>query len=183
MLKATETIKIKDLEFEVLINEAQIREKVFEIAQLINHDYADKNPLLIGVLNGSFVFCADLYRELTIPSEISFIRMASYEGTQSSGELKQLLGLSDNIFRRHVIIVEDIIDTGRTMESILNHFKERGAKSVEICSLLVKPNSLEMKLDIRYKCFEISDEFVVGYGLDYDGQGRNLKEIYQLPRE
>ncbi len=183
MLKTTDTIKIKDLEFEVLISEQNIRQKVKEVGEKISQDFEGKNPLLIGVLNGSFMFCADLCREVKIPSEVSFIRMASYEGTQSSGSIKQILGLSDNVFRRHVIIVEDIIDSGKTMESILDHFQERGAKSVEICSFLVKPNSLEVDLNIRYKCFEISDEFVVGYGLDYDGQGRNLKEIYQLPRK
>lgn len=179
----TKTVKIKDLEFEVLISEQEIQQKIKEVAQQINQEYKEKNPLLIGVLNGSFVFCADLCREITIPSEVSFIRMASYEGTQSSGNIKQILGLSDNVFRRHVIIVEDIIDSGKTMESILTHFQERGAKSVEVCSFLVKPNKLSIEIDIRYKCFEISDEFVVGYGLDYDGQGRNLKEIYQLPRK
>ena len=173
-------VKIKDLEFELLIGEEKIKSKIKEVALQISKDYQSKNPLLIGVLNGSFIFCADLVRQIDVPSEVSFIRVASYEGTQSSGDIKQILGLSDNVFRRDVIIVEDIIDSGKTMESILNHFEERGAQSVEICSLLVKPNSLTCEIDIKYRCFDISDEFVVGYGLDYDGQGRNLKEIYQL---
>lgn len=183
MLRTAENVKIKDLEFEVLISEQEIQKRVKAVAAQISNDYADKNPLLIGVLNGAFIFSADLMREIDIQSEISFIRMASYVGTQSSGDLKQILGLRENPFRRDVIIVEDIIDSGKTMAGILDHFKERGANSVEVCSLLVKPNSFEVELDIKYKCFEISDEFVVGYGLDYDGQGRNLKDIYQLPRE
>lgn len=181
MISTEATIKVKDKSFEILISEEQIRSRIKEVAQLIAADYQDKNPLLIGVLNGSFIFLADLVRELHIESEVSFIRMASYEGTTSSGEIKQILGLSDNIFRRHIIIVEDIIDSGLTMVQILDHFKERGAKSVEVCTLLVKPESMKHKLDIKYQCFEISDEFVVGYGLDYDGQGRQLKDIYQLP--
>jgi len=178
---STKTVQVKGKEFEMLISEEQIETKIAEIALQISEDYADKNPLLIGVLNGAFMFAADLMRALKIDSEISFIRMASYEGMSSTGDLKQILGLSDNIFRRNIIIVEDIIDSGLTMEQTLAHFKERGAKSVEVCSLLVKPKSMKRELDIKYKCFEIGDEFVVGYGLDYDGHGRQLKDIYQLP--
>lgn len=181
MQSTSTTVSVKDKEFELLISEQEIRAKVAEVAQQINADYQGKNPLLIGVLNGSFIFAADLAREIEIDAEFSFIRAASYEGTKSTGELKQILGLSDNIFRRDIIIIEDIIDSGHTMETILNHFNERGVKSVAVCSLLVKPQSLTRPLDIQYKCFEISDEFVVGYGLDYDGQGRHLKDIYQLP--
>ncbi len=181
MQSTSTTVSVKDKEFELLISEQEIRAKVAEVAQQINADYQGKNPLLIGVLNGSFIFAADLAREIEIDAEFSFIRAASYEGTKSTGELKQILGLSDNIFRRDIIIIEDIIDSGHTMETILNHFNERGVKSVVVCSLLVKPQSLTRPLDIQYKCFEISDEFVVGYGLDYDGQGRHLKDIYQLP--
>jgi len=177
------TVQVKDKEFELLIPEEEIQSKVKEVAQRISLDYASRNPLLIGVLNGSFIFSADLFRELETNAEISFIRMASYEGTRSTGDVKQILGLNDNIFRRDIIIVEDIIDSGMTMETILSHFMDRGAKSVEVCSLLVKPKSLQRKLNIKYKCFEIGDEFVVGYGLDYEGQGRQLKEIYQLPSE
>lgn len=178
-----ETVQIKDKRFGVYITSKQIQERVNEIAQAINKDYAGKNPIIIGVLNGSFIFCADLFREIEVPAEVSFIRMASYEGTTSSGEVKQILGLSDNVFKREIIIVEDIIDSGLTMKNILNHFKERGAKSVEVASLLVKPGSMKNKVEIKYCGFEIPDAFVVGYGLDYDKQGRNLKDIYQLKEE
>lgn len=183
MLNTTQSVKIKDLEFEVLISEEKIKKRIQEVAAEIRQDYADKNPLLIGILNGSFIYAADLMRELDLNTEISFIRVASYSGTQSTGDIKEVLGLKENIFNRDIIIVEDIIDSGRTIDSIHSHFSERGANSIEICSLLVKPNSLKTDIDIKYKCFEISDEFVVGYGLDYDGLGRNLKEIYQLPHE
>jgi hypoxanthine phosphoribosyltransferase len=180
MPQTKSTVHIIDKTFELLISQEDIQQRIETVAKKVCEDYKDRNPLFIGVLNGSFIFCADLVRQIDVPSEVSFIRVASYEGTQSSGDIKQILGLSDNVFRRDVIIVEDIIDSGKTMESILNHFEERGAQSVEICSLLVKPNSLTCEIDIKYRCFDISDEFVVGYGLDYDGQGRNLKEIYQL---
>ncbi|MCO6359663.1 hypoxanthine phosphoribosyltransferase [Roseivirga pacifica] len=178
-----ETVQIKDKRFGVYISSEEIQTKVKALADAINADYANKNPLIIGVLNGSFIFCADLFRELTVPAEVSFIRMASYEGTSSSGNVKQILGLSDNVFKRDIIIVEDIIDSGLTMKNILSHFKERGAKSVEVASLLVKPGSIKNKVEIKYCGFEIPDAFVVGYGLDYDKQGRNLKDIYQLKEE
>lgn len=183
MLNTTQSVKIKDLEFEVLICEAEIKKRIKEVAAEIRKDYADKNPLLIGILNGSFIYAADLMRELDLNAEVSFIRVASYSGTQSTGDIKEVFGLKENIFNRDIIIVEDIIDSGRTIDSIFTHFTERGAKSVEVSSLLVKPKSLKTEINIKYKCFEITDEFVVGYGLDYDGYGRNLKEIYQLPQE
>ena len=175
--------KVNEQDFELLISEEEIKKRVASVADQINQDYQGTNPLFIGVLNGSFIFAADLFREITIPSEISFIRMASYEGTTSSGKIKQILGLSDNIFQRDIIIIEDIIDSGLTMEKILEHFNERGARSVEVCSLLVKPGNMKHTVPIKYKCFEISDQFVVGYGLDYDGHGRNLKDIFQLPAD
>jgi len=179
-MSASNHIKVKDQTFELLLSEDEIKVKINAIAHQISQDYQEKKPLFIAVLNGSFIFAADLFREISIPAEISFIRMASYEGTTSSGEIKQILGLSDNIFQRDIIIVEDIIDSGLTMEKILEHFNERGAKSVEVCSLLVKPGNIKSAFSIEYKCFEIGDEFVVGYGLDYDGEGRNLKDIFQL---
>lgn len=175
------SVLVGDLLFKQLLSAKQILERTKTVASQISKDYEGKKPLFIAVLNGSFIFAADLIREVTISSEISFIRMASYEGKSSTGEIKQILGLSDNIFQRDIIVIEDIIDSGLTMEKILNHFKERGARSIEICSLLVKPENLKIDIDIKYKCFDIKNEFVVGYGLDYNGQGRNLKDIYQLP--
>mgnify|MGYP001063600455 CR=1 FL=1 len=174
---------IKDKTFELLISERKIKAKVEIIAGQISEDYKDKKPLLIAVLNGSFIFAADLFREISVPAEISFIRMASYEGTSSSGDIKQILGLSDNIFQRDIIIVEDIIDSGLTIEKILEHFEERGAKSLAVCTLLLKPQNLKNDVQVNYKGFEINNEFVIGYGLDYDGEGRNLKDVFQLPAD
>jgi hypoxanthine phosphoribosyltransferase len=144
---------------------------------------AGKNPLLISVLNGSFIFAADLLREITIPCEISFVKLASYEGILSTGKIKEIMGLNEDISGRTVIIVEDIVDTGRTMRRMLDSLSVRRPAEVHICTLFVKPDKLEVPLDIEYVAFSIPNDFIVGYGLDYDGQGRALKEIYTLSDE
>ena len=146
----------------------------------MNTDLAGKNPLFLVILNGSFVFAADLLRDITIPCEITFVRVASYEGVSSTGEVKQLLGLTQNIEGRTVIIVEDIIDTGFTMKELLRMLEEKHPAEIHISSLLVKPGNLQVDLDIPYRCFDIANEFIVGYGLDYDHEGRNLRHIYQV---
>ena len=173
-------MKIKDKTFKILIPEEELQEKIASLAHAINEDYKGKAPLFIGVLNGSFMFVADMMKRITLPSKVSFIKLASYVNTQSSGTVKELIGLNENIFKQDVVILEDIIDSGLTMSSVVEEFKERGASSVAIATLLLKPNSLKVKVDIKYVGFEISDEFVVGYGLDYDGLGRNSGAIYQL---
>ena len=173
-------MKIKDKTFKILIQEKELQEKIAIMAKTINEDYKDKEPLFIGVLNGSFMFVADMMKHITLPSKISFIKLASYSKMTSSGTVKQLIGLNENIFEKDVIILEDIIDSGVTMSSVMADFKERGASSVVVATLLLKPKSLKVKVDIKYVGFEISDEFVVGYGLDYDGLGRNSGAIYQL---
>ena len=173
-------MKIKDKSFKVLIKDEEIQEKVVSIARKINRDYKDKSPLFIGVLNGSFMFVADLMKHVKIESRVSFIKLSSYSDMSSSGEIKELIGLNENVFKRNVVILEDIIDSGLTMSSVIESLKDRGAASVEIATMLLKPNSLQVELDIKYTGFEISDDFVVGYGLDYDGLGRNYKDIYQL---
>ena len=174
------SITVHDKEFVSFINAEKIAARVTELAAQMNTDYQGKNPLLIGVLNGSFMFVADLMKELNCDCEITFIRLSSYEGMESTGSVRQVLGLQENVFGRHVVLLEDIVDSGLTMANTVAFFEERGPKSIEIATLLVKPESLEKNLDMKYVGFEIPNKFVVGYGLDYDGHGRNLKDIYQL---
>ncbi|MEN8249676.1 MAG: hypoxanthine phosphoribosyltransferase [Bacteroidota bacterium] len=173
-------MKIKDKSFKVLINEEELQKKIASIAKQINKDYKGKSPLFIGILNGSFMFVADMMKHVKLESKVSFIKLSSYSNMSSSGSIKELIGINENVFKKDIIILEDIIDTGLTMASVTEEFKERGASSVEIATMLLKPNSLQVELDIKYVGFEISDEFVVGYGLDYDGLGRNTRDIYQL---
>ncbi len=173
-------VKIKDKTFKTSISEAEIKEQIKRVAGQISQDMADKNPLLLGVLNGSFIFAADLMREITIPCEISFVKLASYQGITSTGKVHEVLGINEDLTDRHVIIVEDIVDTGRTMRQMIESLGTRHPASVHICALFVKPDKLETELDIDYVCFSIPNDFIVGYGLDYDQQGRNLKEIYTL---
>ena len=174
------TVKIIDKTFKTSITEEQIKQRVKELGQQISQDMEGKNPLLIGVLNGSFIFAADLFREITIPCEISFVKLASYEGIFSTGKVEEVLGLNEDISGRTVIIVEDIVDTGRTMRQMLNTLSVRRPASIHICTLFLKPDKLEEPLDIKYVAFTIPNDFIVGYGLDYNQQGRGLKEIYTL---
>ena len=176
-------VKIKDKTFETSITEEQIKQRVKEVALQISKDMEGKNPLLIGVLNGCFMFVADLMREMTIPCEISFVKLASYEGILSTGKVTEVMGLNEDITDRTVIIVEDIVDTGRTMRQMLSSLRVRHPKSVDICTLFLKPDKLEEPLDIKYAAFTIPNNFIVGYGLDYDQQARGLREIYTLVQE
>ena len=162
------------------ISENKIKEQVKKIAGQINTDLNGKNPLLLVILNGAFVFAADLLRDVTIPCEVSFIRLASYEGTSSTGEVKQLIGLNEDIEGRTVVIVEDIIDSGLTMQELFLILAKKNPKEIRIASLFVKPNNLKVDLNIHYRCFDIENDFIVGYGLDYDQQGRNLPDIYKV---
>ncbi len=171
---------MRDKAFEVSIPEAEIMRRVAEVAAQIDADMAGRKPLFLAVLNGSFVFAADLLRGITTPCEITFVRMSSYAGTESTGNVRELIGLSENIEGRDVVIVEDIIDSGLTMVSLLDTLKAKNPKSVSIAALLVKPGNLKVQLDIPYCCFEIPNDFIVGYGLDYDGEGRNLRSIYTV---
>ena len=176
-------IKIKDKTFKTSIPEAQILERVKSVADRINTDMADKNPLLLAMLNGSFVFAADLMRMINIPCEISFVKMASYEGTSSTGKVKQLLGLNEDIKGRTVIIVEDIVESGLTMKALLDILHEQEPADIQICTLLLKPECVKVPLDIKYVAIEIPNDFILGYGLDYDQQGRNLRDIYTVVEE
>ncbi len=175
-----EKVQVRDKAFEVSIPEAEIMRRVAEVAAQIDADMAGRKPLFLAVLNGSFVFAADLLRGITTPCEITFVRMSSYAGTESTGNVRELIGLSEGIEGRDVVIVEDIIDSGLTMVSLLDTLKAKNPKSVSIAALLVKPGNLKVQLDIPYCCFEIPNDFIVGYGLDYDGEGRNLRSIYTV---
>ena len=173
-------VKIKDKTFRTSITEVQIQQRIKELAEQINKDLDGKNPLVIGVLNGSFIFAADLMREITIPSEISFVKLASYEGILSTGKVKEVRGLNEDITDRTVVIIEDIIDTGRTMRQMLDSLRVRRPAEIRICTLFVKPDKLEEPMNIDYAAFSIPNDFIVGYGLDYDQQGRGLKDICTL---
>lgn len=175
-----ETIQVKDKKFVVSISEEEILRQVKRVAFEINHDFSASEPLFLAVLNGSFMFAADLMREISLPSQISFVKLASYEGMASSGQIKERIGLDFDLRGRDVIIVEDIVDSGLTMKHLLDHLQKLLPRSLSVCSLLVKPGNLKADIEVRYKCFEIPNDFIVGYGLDYDGFGRNTRNIYTL---
>lgn len=179
-MSKTTTIEVKDKTFAISIPEAEILQRVKAVAARINEDYQGQSPIFLAVLNGSFIFAADLLREINLPCEISFVKLASYQGTQTTGAIRELIGLNVDITGRPVIVVEDIVDTGVTMAHMLETLKRQNPASIDVCTLLLKPGKLQAKLDIRYCCLEIPNDFIVGYGLDYDGLGRNTRDIYTL---
>ena len=179
-MQRNKTIQVKDKSFSVSISERALKRQIKRVAEEINKDYAGRKPVFLAVLNGSFIFAADLLREIDLPCEISFVKLASYEGTSSTGSIREVIGLNIDITGRPVIIVEDIVDTGLTMAHMLETLQNQNPESIDICTLLLKPTKLQVKLDVRYCCKEIPDDFVVGYGLDYDGFGRNTKDIYTI---
>jgi len=176
-------ITVKDKRFKTLLDEQTILNRVKELGAQISKDYEGKDVIFLSILNGSFMFASDLMKTITIPSQITFLRLASYTGTSSTGKIKEVLGLQEDISGKHVVVVEDIVDTGYTMMSTLAQLREHTPASIEVCTLLVKPNKLEVDLDLKYVAFEIPDDFVVGYGLDYDQLGRNYSSIYSLYTE
>jgi len=173
-------IKLHDKTFDTYLSEEAIQEKVKMIADQINRDYEGKRPLFIAILNGSFMFAADLFKHVTIDAEICFIKLASYRGMKSSGNVITAIGLDQDLFGRDVVILEDIVDTGKTLNEFLPKLDHQQPRSLRIAALLHKPEATQFPLTIDYVGFSIPDKFVVGYGLDYDGLGRNLKEIFQL---
>lgn len=173
-------VKVHDKSFETYLSEETILHRVKEMATAISKDYAGKRPLFIAILNGSFMFASDLFKQLTIEAELCFIKLASYKGMKSSGNVVTSIGLEDDLFGKDVIIVEDIVDTGKTLHNFLPKLLHQQPKSLKIAALLHKPEATEYPLELNYVGFGIPNKFVVGYGLDYDGLGRNLKEIYQL---
>ncbi len=175
-----ETIKIHDKWFRTSYTETEILKHIKEVADRINNDMKGKNPLFLAVLNGSFMFAADLMKMINIPCEISFVKLASYEGTMSTGKIKEVFGINEDISGRTIIIVEDIVESGLTMKRMIDTLGTRNPESVHICTLLLKPERLQVNLDIEYAAMKIPNDFIVGYGLDYDRQGRNLRDIYTL---
>ncbi len=173
-------IKVLDKEFEPYLSESLIQEKISELAQQLNKEYAGKRPIFLSILNGSFLFTADLFRQITIEAEVCFIKLASYKGTTSSGNVITAIGLDANVNGRDIIIVEDIIDTGKTLHHFLPQLASSQPASIKIAVLLNKTEALAYPVKVDYACFDIPNKFVVGYGLDYDGLGRNTKAIYQL---
>jgi hypoxanthine phosphoribosyltransferase len=173
-------ITIKDKQFKPYISQQQIAEAVNKIAAQINVELADELPVFLVVLNGSFMFASDLLKEVTVPCQISFIKVASYHGTTSTGNVTELIGLTEDLTNRTVVVVEDIVDTGLTLERLSLVLERKNVKQIKIATALFKPQSFSKNFPLHYVGIEIPNDFVVGYGLDYDGLGRNLKEIYVL---
>lgn len=172
------TITVHNRIFEPFIQADIIAKRISDIATQMNLHFEGKNPLFLAVLNGAFIFAADLLRHIDVQSEISFVKIASYEGMQTIGDIKELIGFTENLAKRHVVILEDIIDTGMSMQHILKQVEAQKPASVSVATLLLKPSSLQLPVKIDYIGFEIESRFVLGYGMDYDGIGRNLPEIY-----
>jgi hypoxanthine phosphoribosyltransferase len=173
-------ITVHDKNFETYLSDESIQKRVKEIAHQINSEYAGKRPLFIAILNGSFMFAADLFKQLSLDADICFIKLASYKGMKSSGKVVSTIGLEEDIYGKDVIIVEDIVDTGKTLHHFLPKLLHQHPRSLKIATLLHKPEATEFPLVLDYIGFSIPNKFVVGYGLDYSGLGRNLREIYQL---
>ncbi|MCP2043505.1 hypoxanthine phosphoribosyltransferase [Pontibacter sp. HSC-36F09] len=174
------TITIHDCDFSTYLYEEEIIARIVMLAEQIEQDYTGKNPLFLAVLNGSFMFTADLMKRINIPCEISFIRMSSYQDMHSTGHVREVLGLTEEIEGRDVLIIEDIVDTGHTVNALLQQLQEKNPASIEIITLLMKPECLQHQLDVKYVAKAIPNDFVVGYGLDYNGLGRNLRDIYKI---
>lgn len=172
-------MKVKDLEFVEFIPETEIAEKVQALASEIEDAYAGKTPVLLPVLNGSFMFASDLLKRIAIPLRVSFVKVSSYEGQSSTGQLKTLIGLDESLFKQDVLVVEDIVDTGLTLEKIIAELKNLGVGSVEVVTLLRKSTARAKGLRVKFTGFDIEDEFVLGYGMDYDGLGRNYPQLFK----
>lgn len=173
-------IRVKDKSFILSITEQQIQNAIQLMAEKMSNDLKDKNPVFVCVLNGAFMFASDLIKLLQFPSEVTFIRLKSYAGTSNNGSVKEIHGLIENIENRHVIVIEDIVDTGHTVEYLRDYLKAKNPQSIRIATLLFKPAALVRNVKPDYVALEISNDFIVGYGLDYDGYGRNFRDIYKI---
>lgn len=174
------TIQVWDKSFQPYIPDSDIQEKVRSIATRINLDYEGRWPIFIAILNGAFMFAADLFRHIAISCEITFVKLASYDGTGTTGKVKTLIGLNENVEGRDVILIEDIVDTGITLRMILDELAALNPESIRVAALLQKPGALREEVTVDYPGFDVPNEFLLGYGLDYNGRGRNLKDIYKL---
>lgn len=174
-------VQIDDKEFDLMLEYDQIQKRTRLLGIQLNLDYENKVPVFIGVLNGSFLFMADLVKEINSSCEMAFLKVSSYKGDSSTGIVRELIGLDIDLKGRNIIVVEDIVDTGLTLSYIIKQLKEKEPASINVCSLLFKPSALQTEIEeLTYVGFEIPNDFVVGYGLDYNGLGRNLKDIYRL---
>ena len=173
-------IQILDKKFREYIPEQSIQEVIAQMAEKMNHDLAGKDVVFLGILNGSFLFAADIFRRINFPTRVTFLKLASYEGTSSSGSIKELIGWNEDVRKKTVVVLEDIVDTGNTLERIVGELKVRKVEEIKIAALLLKPEAYKKEFKIDYVGFEIPNDFVVGFGLDYDGFGRNFPSIYKL---
>jgi hypoxanthine phosphoribosyltransferase len=180
MTSLEDPIKIKDKEFTLFLTHSDILERIRELAININQDFEEKNPIFVAVLNGSFMFASDLMKRIDLRSELTFIKVASYEGTNSTGNLKEMIGLGQSLTDRRVIIIEDIVDTGHTITYLLDEINRMNPASVDVVTLFSKPSCHTKKFHLKYVGFNIPNKFIVGYGLDYDGFGRNYQDVYEL---
>ena len=176
----SQVITIKDKQFKPFISQQKIADAVKKLAGAINTELKDDSPVFLAVLNGSFMFAADLLKEISIPCEITFVKLASYQGTTSTGQVSELIGLSENLSGRTVVIIEDIVDSGLTLERLTEMLQKKNVKQIKVATILLKPSSYTRSIKVDYIGFNIANDFVVGYGLDYEGLGRNLKEIHVL---
>lgn len=174
---------ILDKRFREIISEETIQKRIEELASEINRDFSGRELVFLGILNGAFLFAADLFRRITLKSRISFVKLASYEGTRSTGSVKELIGWNESITGMPVIVLEDIVDTGHTLERIAGELKIRKAAEIKVATLLFKPDAYTKKIPLDYVGFSIPNDFVVGHGLDYDGYGRNLPGVYTLIKD
>lgn len=175
-----EVVQVHDKQFELFIPESEIQKEVTRIAMEMNQELADKDPIFLGILNGAFMFASDLYKQLSFPCQITFLKLASYSGTRSTGTVKQLIGINRDLKDRVVVVLEDIVDTGVTLETIIRQLSGYQPAEIRVATFLHKPDATIREVKLDYVGMEIPNDFILGYGLDYDGYGRNFKEIYQL---
>lgn len=173
-------LQIRDRVFELFIPYADIRLRIEKLGSDLNNDYAGENPLFLPILNGAFMFASDLVREICIPCEVSFMKTASYQGLKSEGKVNQLIGLDKDVQGRQVVLVEDIVDTGKTVAGILDQLLPMMPAGIQVASLFVKPDASRCDFEIRYRGFDVPDKFLIGYGMDYQGHGRNYQDVYSL---
>jgi hypoxanthine phosphoribosyltransferase len=179
-MEARRIIQVHDKKFRLYLSEEEIQREVSRIAFEMNRDLAESDPIFLGILNGAFMFAADLYKQLDFPCQITFLKMASYSGTYSTGSVKQLIGIGQDLKDRVVVVLEDIVDSGVTLETIIRQLSGYQPREIRVATLLHKPDAAVTKVRLDYVGLEIPNDFILGYGLDYDGYGRNYREIYQL---
>lgn len=173
-------VQVHDKRFKPFISEKRIQEEVKRIASEMNRDLADKDPIFLGILNGAFMFASDLYKQLNFPCQITFLKLTSYSGTRSTGSVKQLIGINLDLHDRVVVVLEDIVDSGVTLETIIRQLSGYQPREIRVATFLHKPEATIREVKLDYVGMEIPNDFILGYGLDYDGYGRNFNEIYQL---